>query len=70
MFKKSFMESKVTLIWFRNDLRFHDNEILFETVSKSPIIIPVYCFDPRYFSKNQVVIGRQGFTEHALFWMR
>ncbi|MGJ1197746.1 deoxyribodipyrimidine photo-lyase [Sphingobacterium spiritivorum] len=46
------MESKVTLIWFRNDLRFHDNEILFETVSKSPIIIPVYCFDPRYFSKK------------------
>lgn len=47
------MSKKVVLIWFRNDLRLHDNEVLTEAISKSDLIIPVYCFDPRYFSKNK-----------------
>jgi len=47
------MSKKVVLIWFRNDLRLHDNEILVEAIAKSDLIIPVYCFDPRYYSKNQ-----------------
>ncbi len=46
------MEKRVTLVWFRNDLRLHDNEILFEAVKKSSFIIPVYCFDPRYFDTD------------------
>lgn len=47
------MAKKVILLWFRNDLRIHDNEILFEAVDKADIVIPVYFFDPRYFSKNK-----------------
>jgi len=47
------MSKKVVLIWFRNDLRLHDNEVLTEAINKSDLIIPVYCFDPRYFSKNK-----------------
>ncbi|GHE23110.1 deoxyribodipyrimidine photo-lyase [Sphingobacterium griseoflavum] len=46
------MTKKVILIWFRNDLRIHDNEILFEAVEKGDIVIPVYFFDPRYFEIN------------------
>lgn len=46
------MAKKVVLLWFRNDLRIHDNEILFEAVNKSDIVIPVYFFDPRYFHAN------------------
>ncbi len=46
------MAKKVILLWFRNDLRIQDNEILFEAVDKADIVIPVYFFDPRYFSKN------------------
>jgi len=42
----------VILIWFRNDLRIHDNEILFEAVERGDIVIPVYFFDPRYFRDN------------------
>ncbi len=41
---------KTILVWFRNDLRIHDNEILLEAVKKSASIVPVYCFDPRYFT--------------------
>ncbi len=47
------MSKKVVLVWFRNDLRLHDNEVLTEALLKFDLIIPVYCFDPRYFSKNK-----------------
>ncbi|SEG65116.1 deoxyribodipyrimidine photo-lyase [Sphingobacterium lactis] len=46
------MSKKVVLVWFRNDLRLHDNEVLAEAILKSDLIIPVYCFDTRYFQKN------------------
>ncbi|WP_082785066.1 deoxyribodipyrimidine photo-lyase [Sphingobacterium populi] len=31
-------KKKVVLVWFRNDLRLHDNEILLEAVQKADII--------------------------------
>ncbi len=46
------MSDKTILVWFRNDLRIHDNEILLEAVRKADKVIPVYCFDPYYFAKN------------------
>ncbi len=41
--------SKKILVWFRNDLRLHDNEMLVEAIAKSDEILPVFCFDPRQF---------------------
>lgn len=41
--------SKKILVWFRNDLRLHDNEMLVEAITKSDEILPVFCFDPRQF---------------------
>ncbi len=38
--------SKKILVWFRNDLRLHDNEMLVEAIAKSDEILPVYCFIP------------------------
>ncbi len=38
------------IIWFRNDLRLHDNEMLFRALQKSAHLIPVFCFDPRQFA--------------------
>lgn len=46
------MSDKTILVWFRNDLRIHDNEILLEAVRKADKVLPVYCFDPFYFTKN------------------
>lgn len=43
------MSGKTILVWFRKDLRIHDNEILTEAVRKGDFIVPVYCFDPRQF---------------------
>ena len=43
------MSEKTILVWFRNDLRIHDNEILLEATRKADKVLPVYCFDPYYF---------------------
>lgn len=45
--------SRKILVWFRNDLRLHDNEMLAEAVSRADEILPVYIFDPRYFEKTK-----------------
>lgn len=36
-------------MWFRNDLRIHDNEALFESLQDHDRVIAVYIFDPRVF---------------------
>jgi deoxyribodipyrimidine photo-lyase len=43
------MSERTILVWFRNDLRVHDNEILLEATRKADKVLPVYCFDPYYF---------------------
>lgn len=47
------MRNKKILVWFRNDLRLHDNEMLVEAIAKSDSILPVYFFDPRYFENTR-----------------
>ncbi|WP_316746739.1 DASH family cryptochrome [Pedobacter gandavensis] len=47
------MKSKRILVWFRNDLRLHDNEMLVEALAKSESILPVYFFDPQYFQETR-----------------
>jgi deoxyribodipyrimidine photo-lyase len=42
------MEQKA-ILWFRNDLRLHDNEALTEAIQKADKILPVYIFDERVF---------------------
>lgn len=46
------MKDKKILVWFRNDLRLHDNEMLVEAIAKSDSILPVYFFDPAHFEYN------------------
>ena len=38
------------IVWFRNDLRLHDNEAITEAVQKAQHIVPVYVFDERVFN--------------------
>ena len=38
-----------TLLWFRNDLRLHDNEALHIALEQAETLLPVYIFDPRQF---------------------
>jgi deoxyribodipyrimidine photo-lyase len=47
-----FMAEKTILVWFRNDLRVHDNEILLEAIRKADKVLPVFVFDSYYFTKK------------------
>ena len=40
------------IVWFRNDLRVHDNESLTNAIQENDNVIAVYCFDPRHFEKT------------------
>lgn len=40
------------LVWFRNDLRVHDNQSLFQACQKGGKVIGVYFLDPRQFEMN------------------
>ena len=40
------------LVWFRNDLRVHDNESLTNAINENETVIAVYSFDPRHFEET------------------
>ena len=40
---------KKSIVWFKTDLRLHDNETLIKAIEQSDEIIPVYCFDDAHF---------------------
>lgn len=54
------MSEKTILVWFRKDLRIHDNEILAEAVRKGKTVVPVYCFDPRQFETTSFQTQKTG----------
>ncbi len=54
------MSDRTILVWFRNDLRIHDNEILLEAVRKADKVLPVYCFDPYYFQQTTSGASKTG----------
>lgn len=38
-----------SIVWFRNDLRLHDNEALVDALGHNDEVIPLYVIDPRIF---------------------
>jgi deoxyribodipyrimidine photo-lyase len=54
------MKFKRAIVWFRNDLRVHDNENLVRAIQSADEILPVYCFDPRMFEKNKLDFEKTG----------
>jgi deoxyribodipyrimidine photo-lyase len=52
--------NKLILVWFRNDLRIHDNEVLLEATRKGDAIVPVYCFDPRHYGPTSYGTRKTG----------
>ncbi|MEL6811647.1 MAG: DASH family cryptochrome [Bacteroidota bacterium] len=40
------------LIWFRNDLRVHDNHSIRKAIVSNDRVLSVYCFDPRHFGRS------------------
>ncbi|WP_421773889.1 DASH family cryptochrome [Gracilimonas sp.] len=50
---------KKSLIWFRNDLRLHDNEALAKA-TQADKILPVYIFDPRHYEPTSFGFPKTG----------
>lgn len=51
---------KTAIVWFKTDLRLHDNETLVKAISKSEAIVPVYCFDERQFHTTSFGFQKTG----------
>lgn len=51
------------LYWFRNDLRLHDNEGFVRALENADQVLPVFVFDPRWFTKHPQL----GFSKTAAF---
>ena len=44
------MKKQRVIVWFRQDLRLHDNEALIHALKSGEEVIPIYVFDERVFS--------------------
>ena len=51
---------KRSIVWFKTDLRLHDNETLVKAIAKSEEIIPVYCFDDAQFEITEYGFQKTG----------
>ncbi|MDA0176917.1 Deoxyribodipyrimidine photolyase, single-strand-specific [Mesoflavibacter sp. HG96] len=47
-------KQNTSLVWFRNDLRIHDNSSLANAIKSNNRVIALYCFDPRQFEVDQL----------------
>ncbi len=54
------MKYNRVLVWFRNDLRVRDNEVLTKASLSAKEVIPVFCFDPRMFEKTSLGFSKTG----------
>ncbi|WP_031427901.1 DASH family cryptochrome [Flavimarina sp. Hel_I_48] len=55
-------KSKISLLWFKNDLRLLDNESLCNSLEASEKILPVYIFDPRHYRETAYDFPKAGYN--------
>lgn len=59
---------KTSLVWFKSDLRLHDNETLVRAVESGDSLVPVYCLDEATFSETSFGFRKTGaFRAQFLF---
>jgi deoxyribodipyrimidine photo-lyase len=51
---------KKAIVWFKTDLRLHDNETLVKAIAQNDQIIPVYCFDETQFEETEYGFKKTG----------
>ena len=54
------MNQKRILIFYRNDLRVHDHEPMYQALQEKALVIPVYCFDEKQFSTTSFGFAKTG----------
>lgn len=56
------------MVWFRSDLRVHDNPALTHALEEAGTVVPVYCFDPRQFGKTSFGFEKTGTWRVVVVW--
>ena len=51
---------RTIVVWFKTDLRLHDNETLVKAIAQGDSIIPVYCFDETHFNNSEYGFQKTG----------
>src|SRR4051812_34838324 len=51
---------KTSIVWFKTDLRLHDNEMLVKAIAGSDAVLPVYCLDQDQFITNTYGFKKTG----------
>lgn len=51
---------RTSIVWFKTDLRLHDNETLIRAMEQSDKIVPIYCFDEEHFQKTEFGFQKTG----------
>ncbi|TDG35213.1 DASH family cryptochrome [Pedobacter changchengzhani] len=51
---------KRSIVWFKTDLRLHDNKTLVKAIAQSDGIIPVYCFDDTHYKTTNFGFKKTG----------
>jgi len=51
---------KRSIVWFKTDLRLHDNETLVQAIAQSDEVIPVYCLDEDHFNITEFGFRKTG----------
>jgi deoxyribodipyrimidine photo-lyase len=54
------MAHKHVLLWYRNDLRLHDHELLTQAITEGATVTPLYCFDDRQFGQTRFGFPKTG----------
>ncbi|MFC2187520.1 DASH family cryptochrome [Fulvivirgaceae bacterium LMO-SS25] len=54
------MKKGTAIVWLRNDLRLHDNEVLSSAIQKTEYQIPVYIIDPGSFAQGDLGFSKIG----------
>ncbi len=52
--------TKKGIVWFKTDLRLHDNETLIRAIEENDTIIPVYCVNPQELNESNGKIQKTG----------
>ena len=51
---------KRSIVWFKTDLRLHDNETLIKAISEGDEVLPVYCLDDQHFGRTSFGFRKTG----------
>jgi deoxyribodipyrimidine photo-lyase len=49
-----------SIVWFKTDLRLHDNETLIKAIEQSDEVIPIFCFDDNEFKITEYGFQKTG----------